>query len=281
MLAKRKSSEDRNTAAAFTLVELIMVVAMLALAGLCLVPALARTTPDTRAFQCLNNHRQLSRAWRMYADDNNERLAPNYAAPSPPAFPSYPVWAFGWLDWGAPPVNTNTILLTDPRYSALALYCGKDARPFKCPADQFLSATQRSRGWRERVRSVSKSYGLGGGTSGYPFDQGYYLLVRKWTELVKPSPSDTWLSMDEHPDSINDGDLLPPTATQWFDLPANYHDGGAGVAFADGRGEIHRWESSVLKVPITLGFFSAPVTPADDPDLLWVRNHTPKQPGAN
>ena len=109
--------EDCGAATAFTLVELIVIVAVLALVALCLVPTLARTKPDTRAFQCLNNCRQLSRAWRMYADDNNEKLAVN---PTGTTIPSYPVWAAGWLDWGASPDNTNSILLSDPRYSALA-----------------------------------------------------------------------------------------------------------------------------------------------------------------
>src|SRR5258705_176021 len=80
---------------AFTLLELLAVLAVLALWVLLLVPALARTQPDSRAFQCLNNSRQLTRAWRMYADDNNDKLATSVYA-TDTASPILPSWAVGW-----------------------------------------------------------------------------------------------------------------------------------------------------------------------------------------
>lgn len=268
---------DDSGSAAFTLVELLIVLAVVALGAMLLVPALAHTQPDSRAARCLNNHRQLCRAWLMYADDNNDKLATSWygATPQP-----YPIWASGWLDWSVSADNTNTILLTDPRYSSLAQYCGKDARLFKCPADQYVSSTQRARGWKERVRSIAQNpYAANGNVETGPSNPSYAHLT-KLTELLNPKPAETWISIDEHPDSINDGVLLPPNSTQWIDLPANYHDGGAGVAFADGRAEIHRWQASLLNVPIRFAFVSPPVT-ANDPDLLWVRYRTPRQPGAN
>ncbi len=248
--------------------ELLVVLVVLALGAMLLVPALARTQPDSRAARCLNNHGQLARAWLMYAGDNNERLATSwYGTASQPQ----PRWASGWLDWTASPDNTNTILLTDPRYSVLARYCGKDARLFKCPADQYLSSAQRARGWKERVRSISQNpYAATSNVETGPYDPTY-AHVTKLTELLNPKPAETWVSMDEHPDSINDGVLFAPNGTQWIDRPANYHDGGAGVAFADGHVEMHRWQGSLIGVPMT----------PDDPDLLWLRYRTPRKPGAN
>src|SRR5258708_2125803 len=61
----------------FTLVELLVVVGVLAVLAAMLIPALANTQPDGRTFQCLNNERQIVLGWRMYADDNNDVLAPN------------------------------------------------------------------------------------------------------------------------------------------------------------------------------------------------------------
>lgn len=265
--------------AAFTLVELLIVLAVLALWALLLVPALARTQPDSRAARCLNNHRQLCRAWLMYADDNNDKLAINIHGGSA-ASPSQPLWAPGWLDWSTASDNTNTIYLTDARYSILATYCGKDARLFKCPADQYVSLSQRARGWRERVRSVSQNlYAATGNVDTGPTDPSY-LHVTKLAELVNPKPSETWVSLDEHPDSINDEGFFAPYAAYWIDLPANYHDGGAGFAFADGHSEIHRWQASLLKVPVKYTF-SAPAVTASDPDLLWLRYRTPRRPGVN
>lgn len=257
--------------------ELLVVLAVMAIWAMLLVPALARTQPDSRAARCLNNHRQLCRAWLMYASDNNDKLATSFHGASSPL---QPAWALGWLDWSLSTDNTNTIFLTEPRYSILASYCGKDARLFKCPADQYVSTTQRARGWKERVRSIAQNPQAANGNVETGPSNPSYAHVTKLSELLNPKPAETWVSMDEHPDSINDGVLFPPNSAQWIDVPANYHDGGASVAFADGRVELHRWQASLLNVPLRY-VFSTPTVLPNDPDLLWVRYHTPRPPGAN
>lgn len=265
---------------AFTFVELLVVLAVLALVFLTLLPALARTQPDSRAFQCLNNHRQLARAWRMYADDYNDRLAPNVHG-SGAMSPSAPWILAGWLTWSTDTANTNTIYLTDPRYCALAPYCGKSARLFKCPADVYLSAPQRARGWKERVRSVSESIFVGPGNAEQGPVDAAFSHPTKWTELVNPKPNETWLFIDEHPDSINDGAFFAPRVGYWIDMPANYHDGGVGVAFADGHAEIHRWQASALLPRITYMTFAGLSVVGADTDISWLRYHTPRKAGMN
>jgi competence protein ComGC len=173
---------------AFTRFELLIVLSVLMLCVLFLLPALARTQPDSRAFQCLNNHRQLTRAWLMYAADNNDQLATSLHGGE--AFsPTQPMWAGGWLDWQVSPANTNTAYLADPRYSILANYFGRNARLFKCPADQYVSLSQRNRGWKERVRSVSQNlYAANGNATSGPSDPSF-LQVSKLTGLRNPKPS--------------------------------------------------------------------------------------------
>lgn len=269
-----------STQTAFTRLELLVVLSVLVLCGLLLLPALARTQPDSRAFQCLNNHRQLTRAWLMYAADNNDQLATSLHGGEAQAA-SQPMWAAGWLDWLPYPANTNTAYLADPRYAILANYYGRDARLFKCPADQYVSTGQRSRGWKERVRSVAQNlYAANSNVETGPSDTSY-LVVRKLTGLVNPKPAETWVSIDEHPDSINDGGLFPPSLSAWVDMPGNYHDGSASVAFADGHVEMHCWEGSVLKFRITTFGIPDPAIPLNDPDMLWLRYRTPRRPGVN
>jgi prepilin-type processing-associated H-X9-DG protein len=55
---------------AFTLTELLVVVAILVLGVFMLAPALARTSPGVKTWQCLNNLKQWSAAMRVYASDN-------------------------------------------------------------------------------------------------------------------------------------------------------------------------------------------------------------------
>jgi len=275
----RTPATERRSARAFTLTELAVIVGVLAVLALFILPALARTNPDARAFQCLNNHRQLARAWRMYADDNSERFPGNVYGTSIMANNPNAPWVQGWLDWSSRNDNTNTILLTDPRYASIATYCGKNPRLFKCPADQFMSALQRNIGWK-RVRSVSANIYVGGvDVDGGPSDPAF-VVAKKSTDLTNPGPAGSWLLIDEHPDSMNDPPLFAPRLGQWVDLPANLHDGGAGVAFADGSAEIHRWQASALNFRVQFSFF-APVTPANDADILWLRAHTPRKVGAN
>lgn len=274
---------DHSTQTAFTRLELLVVLSVLVLCGLLLLPALARTQPDSRAFQCLNNHRQLTRAWLMYAADNNDQLATSLHG-SEAMSPTQPMWAAGWLDWGTSSANTNTVYLTDPRYSILANYFGRSARLFKCPADHYLSSVQRnlsSFGWKERARSVAQNlYAANGNATTGPTDASY-LQVKKLTGLVNPKPAETWVSIDEHPDSINDGGLHPPSLSAWVDVPGNYHDGSAGVAFADGHVEMHRWQASLLNMSIKFSSQNVIALPPNDPDMLWLRYRTPRQPGVN
>lgn len=266
-------SSKTGSHSGFTLVELLVAVIVLALMGMCLLPALARTQLDSRSARCLNNHGQLARAWLMYASDNNDKLATSLTGSASGA-----TWARGWLDWLNSPDNTNTFILTDPRSSILATYFGKDASLFKCPADQYISLIQRNRGWKERVRSVSQNLYAANGSM--QVGDPAYIQVTKLTGLLNPKPSETWVSIDEHPDSINDGGFFAPGAG-WIDLPANYHDGGAGIAFADGHTEIHRWQGGLLNVPIK--YINTPSSPSapNDPDILWLRFRTPRQPGVN
>jgi prepilin-type processing-associated H-X9-DG protein len=272
----RSEANDRN-ARAFTLTELVVIIAVLVVLALCLLPAVARTETDTRAFQCLNNHRPLARAWRLYADDNNDRfcgiifdmgIRPNDVR-SP--------WVQGWLSWDNRSDNTNTVFLTDSRFASIAAYLGRDSHVFKCPADQFVSPVQRNLGWRQRVRSVAGNGFLGGNVLSTGLGDPAYVSPTKWAELINPKPSETWLFMDEHPDSMNDPVLISPGANSWIDMPANLHDGGAGVAYADGSAEIHGWEGTLLNYPVRY-VFTPLLTQPNDPDIAWLRYHTPRKP---
>src|SRR5674476_1513181 len=76
----------------FTLIELLVVIMTVAILAVLLLPALAGTKPNSQAFQCLENLRQLTLGWQMYAEDNNGKLAPNGGQANsvlPPTDPNY------------------------------------------------------------------------------------------------------------------------------------------------------------------------------------------------
>jgi prepilin-type N-terminal cleavage/methylation domain-containing protein/prepilin-type processing-associated H-X9-DG protein len=265
---------------AFTLIELLVVIAIIAILAAMLLPALSKAKTRAEAISCMSNTRQMMTADHMYTSDNNERfpgaLHGGDAQNPVPNDPRGP-WVVGWLDWSTRTDNTNILYLTDPRYSKLAIYFSNSRNLFRCPADRYVSTAQRAKGWTERVRSVSGDIVVGeGNAEGGPMDAPF-AHVKKTSDLRIPGPAETWVFVDEHPDSINDAGLFSPYLAEWVDLPASYHNGACGFAFADGHSEIHKWRMTTTKQPVRYFDLSRIPAAANDPDVAWMRYCTPRK----
>jgi prepilin-type processing-associated H-X9-DG protein len=85
----------------------------------------------------------------------------------------------------------------------------------------------------------------------------------------------TWVTLDEHPDSINDGFFTVPIDPGWWgDIPASYHNGACGFSFADGHAEIHKWKSATSKYPVTFRFYQMPFDAVGHLDYQWYKERT-------
>ena len=286
LLSEFRTAVRHGDSLAFTRLDLIAIVSSGLAFAFCGFPALGNSRVAGAATTCLNNHRQIIMASQTYATDNRGVLVQNYhgaqaqggaAANSPAAAP----WACGWEDWGTGPDNTNYLFLRNQKYAKLSPYILSERNVHKCPSDTYLSAGQLQRGWPQRVRSVSMNAGVGDGNA--PQGPWYtsYTQVKKISAFAYPGPSEVMVTIDEHPDSINDPLLFPPQPTGWVDVPATYHQLGAAMSFADGHAALHVWSGSLRESVVRVTSLLAPRAQKGDPDINWVNYHTPRSSEAS
>ncbi len=251
-----KAPTPTPTRTGFTLIELLVVIAIIAILASMLLPALAKAKTKAQGIKCLNNTKQLMLGWRMYSDDNDERLPGAYANQG--SRNAAYAWVVGILDYNGGN-RSNFDPNEDLAKSPLAPYIGHSYGLFKCPADKssVKVTAGEHRGERlPRVRSVSMNSWVGGNLEDVTanalswWQQGAakMVLYLKLTDMADPGPSQTFVLLDEREDSINDGfwvlsmDGYPNfAATKIIDYPASYHNRAAGLSFADGHSEIHKW----------------------------------------
>jgi len=269
----------------FTLIELLVVIAIIAILAGMLLPALSKAKTKAEGIACMNKSRQLMAAWHLYNTENLDKMPGAYHggnAQNPVVNDKDAPMMVGWIDWDVRPDNTNVLYLTDRRYASLGPYVGNSAAVFKCPADKFLSSAQKKKGWSQRVRSMSANIYVGDGNAESGPTDPLYRHVRKTSEFTNPGASDTWVFLDEHPDSINDPGFFAPAPTEWIDMPASYHNGACGFAMADGHSEIRKWVNLSSKVPIRIvDFGRQPLRAGELPvDIRWVSYRTPRNTDA-
>lgn len=251
------SGNSRNRRAGFTLIELLVVIAIIAILAGMLLPALAKAKAKAHGIHCLNGTKQLMVAWRMYAEDFDDRVpwaygddgdARNYAA----------AWVHKSVDFSnANEHNWNpTNTLMD---GAIWRYTGPNREIYRCAADK-TTVTPESGPYagqkRPRIRSMSMNAFVGGnkGLITWFGAEGKHRKYIKLSDFTAPGPSKTWILVDEHPKSINDGFFcvqMKPfpnlAAAELPDAPASYHNGACGFTFADGHSEIHSWKDARTK----------------------------------
>jgi len=74
---------------------------------------------------------------------------------------------------------------------------------------------------------------------------------------------------------MNDAGCFSPSATSWVDLPASFHNGACGVAFADAHSEIKRWVDPSTKAGVKYAGIP-PNNTRDVRDKRWLREKTPR-----
>jgi prepilin-type N-terminal cleavage/methylation domain-containing protein/prepilin-type processing-associated H-X9-DG protein len=220
-----------RTSAAFTLTELLVTIAIIAILAALLLPALARAKVNSRRTQCSGNLKQLQTAWQMYLGDHADNMPPNFwdGVPGPAAGSAPGSWVVG---------NVNDPNPTNIQTGVLWSYI-QSLPVYHCPTDTSVLPG----GTTPRLRSYALLNYLGA-TPMFPGNPGASLYVQRGSRLKNASKVMAFVCEDAA--SINDGVFFvyAPPASEWKDLPGSRHSSGCTFSFCDGHVEYWKWQYS-------------------------------------
>ena len=240
----------------FTLIELAVVLATVALLAAMLLPALAQTRQNSQVIECQANQRQLAVAWMMYARDNNDKLVPvGSLAYQPASFGENPLNDVNLQPGGILaqfcPGNLQSSVMTAGHYYTNWIKAGliypyiQNIAVYKCPADLSMVPYNFPATF---PRPSERTYSVNCYVGGMQWWDPNYKLYRKLSDMNRPGPAHTWVFIEESPTSIDDCyfALDPATPNLWYNSPAVLHGNASVLTYADGHSEAHRWTDSFM-----------------------------------
>src|SRR5207253_56047 len=210
----------------------------------------------------------------MYANDNNDKLVPNYpytVLDAQGQALNDPSWCPGDSRYGNPD-GTNVSYLIGNHSGSLGPYL-RTPHIFKCPSDRSVTTLAEGQKY-PRVRSYSMNAWMGfkdaNWSGGTPF-----VRISDLRASARPRFA---VFIDEHEDYLHtcifwmSWDKYNGRET-WADLPSSRHNGAGTLSYSDGAVEAHRWREAQTRQPVQ-GIFlggTVAVTASADWQYMWER----------
>lgn len=244
------------SAGAFTLVELLLVIALIAILAALLLPSLAAARMQAARIQCVANEKQLILAWSVYSTDNNEQLVLNGGDMAPTSFYAH-LWVHGGAHGGSDSL-TNELFLTGQNYALFAKIIPA-GHVYKCPGDTTLWPLWNS---ANHYAEEKRSYALNSYMGIYPAayigplnNTPGYKIYTKTAHIVADSPVNRFVFSDVNPANICTPAFGVDMSGRWIHYPSYLHRQRGVLVFADGHAETHHWLDPRTMPRIVTGTF--------------------------
>jgi prepilin-type N-terminal cleavage/methylation domain-containing protein len=264
--------------AAFTLTELLVVIAVIAILAALLLPALTLAKTEAWRAQCVSNQKQMMVAWSIYAGDCRDFLALNGGDDLSVVSTTAHLWVYGG-NHGDPETLTNAQYLVGAAYALLAGY-EPASKLYKCPADLSLWPDGNNGEMVNELRSYSMNSYIATPAANLimplTLTSGYRLYM-KYSQLAADSAANRFVFMDVNPASIcTPGFGVDMNAVEFIHYPSDMHRRAGVVSFADAHVETHKWEDrrTTIGLPAGQAFIPHDVSSPNNQDLVWITERT-------
>ena len=276
----------------FTLIELLVVIAIIALLLSILMPSLQHAKKQATAVVCMSNQKQLSMAWVMYAEANDDKVVdggPRLGGTITDTNPASPTYNQTSSTFVGEPENelggfSNDTLddkIRGFKKGGLWPYY-EDYKLMHCPSDRrYHKAPSGAGGAIHGTMGGYRSYSIGACYSfvGYSMTTGEENHVTlKRNKITQPGDKIVWI---EEADGcgynqntfnmwIKFDITTPPSPYAIWDPLAVWHNERSTFGYADGHADRYKWTD---KEVIRMGVIEEKLIPMTNmDDYEWIRD---------